>query len=485
MTFRVTPNSWFSQALRAAALHTSQLSNLQQQASTGLRLLKPSDDPQAMKAALLAQLQDSRLAAELANINEVQNRLNRGVTQLRDANDIFVQAKQIALQGSQATDPAEREVLAKQVDELLERLVTIANSQIDGEYLFSGASLTSQPFAVSGDLQSGASVTVRYDGSAQPMRTVIGADMSCESLYSGAEAFLGRSRGQTLVIGTTGAVPGAGTDTATGAGTLAVRHTATSYAAGSGVGLGTDSATGDTILGPTGSHVLHLVDTSGTGASGTVSLNGGPAVNFTNTMTNLAVAGPGGETVYLDTSTIAAGFHGDVAIAATGSLSVDGGRTVTPIDFSANQQVTNSLTGEVTNIDSSAMRQTGTEQVEYEGTADAFQALLALRDDLRNARQLSTSQLQDSMARRLADLDRVRDNIMQVVGEQSIQLENLDALEHKAQDLQVTAQQSLSDNSAADMVDVTLRLQNEQLMLQFTYAAIARLLQQSFLDFIS
>ena len=41
MTFRVTPNSWFSQALQAAALHTSQLSKLQQQASTGVRLLKP------------------------------------------------------------------------------------------------------------------------------------------------------------------------------------------------------------------------------------------------------------------------------------------------------------------------------------------------------------------------------------------------------------------------------------------------------------
>jgi flagellin-like hook-associated protein FlgL len=264
-----------------------------------------------------------------------------------------------------------------------------------------------------------------------------------------------------------------------------VRHTATSYAAGSGVAAGTQSATGDTILGPAGSHVLHLVDTSGTGASGTVSLNGGTTVSFTNAMTNLAVVGPGGETVYIDTSTITAGFSGDIAITATGSLSVDGGRTVTPISFSANQQVTDSLTGAVTNIDSSAIRRTGTDQVEYQGTADAFQTLLALRDDLRNTRQLSTSQLHDAMARRLTDLDRVSDNILQVVGEQSVQLENLDALAHRAQDLQVTAQQNVSDNSAADMAQVAIRLQNEQLMLQFTYAAVSRLLQQSFLDFIS
>jgi flagellin-like hook-associated protein FlgL len=89
------------------------------------------------------------------------------------------------------------------------------------------------------------------------------------------------------------------------------------------------------------------------------------------------------------------------------------------------------------------------------------------------------------MARRLTDLDRVSDNILQVVGEQSVQLENLDALAHRAQDLQVTAQQNVSDNSAADMAQVAIRLQNEQLMLQFTYAAVSRLLQQSFLDFIS
>jgi len=56
---------------------------------------------------------------------------------------------------------------------------------------------------------------------------------------------------------------------------LLIRHTATTYAAGSGVQPGTNSGAGDTILGALGQHRLHITDTSGNGSAGTISLDGG------------------------------------------------------------------------------------------------------------------------------------------------------------------------------------------------------------------
>ena len=121
-------------------------------------------------------------------------------------------------------------------------------------------------------------------------------------------------------------------------------------------------------------------------ASGTASLNGGPAISWTNTDTNLQVVGPNGEVAYIDTSAITAGFNGSVSLTANGTLSTDGGASTTPITFSSNQVVTNSQTGAVTNVNSTNIHQAGTDHLEYTGTLDAFQTLIALRNDLLNTR---------------------------------------------------------------------------------------------------
>lgn len=482
MNLRVTPDIMISRAIQAAGRHGSELASLQQQASSGLRLTKPSDDPTAMRSVLLAKNRDARFEAELSNIQDARSILNLSVTHLLDANDIFVRAKQIALEGIQATDPTEREILAKEVDGLVDRLLAIANSEHEGYYLFGGTAAHTAPFSIESG-GSGQSAIVRYHGSANRSSTGVGSGGLVDMLYSGVEVFQSRARSETILIGQTGAATGSGTDSDIGQATLSVLHTATTYAAGSGVQAGVSSPGGDTIIGPSGSHVLTIVDTSGNGTSGTVALNGGPPVAFSSADTDLEVVGPDGEKVYVNTTSITAGFSGDVAITADGVLSMDGGAS-TPIDFSTNQIIQNSLTGEVTNIDSSAIRRVGAEQVEYTGTADAFTALLQLRDDLRNTRDLPPSELNAALNTRVADLDRARENVMAVVGEQSVALGHLDALEQKVQDVQLETRRIISENESADIAEVAVRLQNEQALLQFTLASTAIVLDQSLLDYL-
>ncbi len=288
----------------------------------------------------------------------------------------------------------------------------------------------------------------------------------------------------TLFLGNTGAASGSGTDSGVGQGTLLVRHTATTYAAGSGVQVGTSSPAGDTVIGAAGSHLLTIDDTSGTGASGTISLNGGPVISFSNTDTDLEVIGLSGEVVFVDTTSITAGFSGDIAMTADGSLSTDGGLTGAPIDFSANQLVIDSTTGAVTNVNSSGIFRVGSEQLEYSGTAGAFEALMELRNDLRNTRNLSPDDWHAAMSRHIEDLTRVHDHILNVVGEQSIALENLDALESRAQDLQLATKVIISELASTDISEAAIRLQAETNLLEFTFASSVGLLNTSLLDFI-
>ena len=78
-----------------------------------------------------------------------------------------------------------------------------------------------------------------------------------------------------------------------------------------------------------------------------------------------------------------------------------------------------------------------------------------------------------------------RDSVLDAVAEQSVALENLDALEARTRDLQLETRRVISDIESADIAEVVVELQNTETMLQFTFAATVALMDQSLLDFLS
>lgn len=480
MDLRVTLDTMVHLALAQTRRQTDRLAVLHEQSVTGKRLLRPSDDPAAAVTVLAHQAQDNRLATYLANVADARTTLDVSVATLTQVGDLFSRARQIAIEGTNGGNDANAfEALAAEVDELLNRLFDLANAQHNERSLFAGTAFQTAPFA-----RDPATGAVTYRGAGERGQAAVGAGLTVDTFYRGDEIFMVRGRGATLFAGDTGAAPGAGTDSATGQGTLQVRHTLTTYAAGSGVQAGTGSAAGDTVLGPAGTHTLTVNDISGTGASGTLSLNGGPAVAFTSADTNLKLTGPSGEVVFANTTAITPGFNGTVAITAAGTLSTDGGATTVPITFTAAQGVTDSATGGVTHADATAIRRTGDERLEYPGTFDAFQALAALRDDLRNTHGLSPAQQLESISGRLGELTRVRDKVLEVVGRQSASLQNLEGLQARIEDVQLETRRLTAELESADLSEVVLNLQAQENLFRLTLASTARLFDQSLLDFI-
>lgn len=485
MDVRVTPQASIARSIAQAAQHSARVAVLQQQVATGKRLLVPSDDPLGSMTLLANNAQVQRFDSQLGNISSARTSLNLSVSALQEAGSIMSSAREIALEGAQAgNDATSYEALAQQVDSLINRLLDVANSQDSGRYLFGGAATNVAPFRVQSTTATGLPQEIVYQGGAQSVREVVGPTRTLATLYPGDGIFQKRERGSTVYSGATGASPGAGVDSATAQGTLLVRHTLTGYAAGSGVAAGTASAAGDTIIGPAGAHRLTVTDTSGTGTGGFVSLDGGPPVAFTNSDTNLKVSAPNGDVVYVNTTAIVPGFSGSVDITADGAMSVDNGATETAIDFSANQVLTNSATGAVTNVNSAGIRRAGADNIEYSGTYDAFQTLIALRDDLRNTRGLTSPAQIASISQRVGDLERVHRGILDAVGEQSVSLENLDALEERIKNVQLDVQKQNADLESADISQAVLELQNQEMYLKLTYAAAARLFDQTLLDFL-
>ncbi len=485
MDIRVTPQTLVRRAISDARRNFSRLANLQQQAATGKRLLAPSDGPLDMVTVQTNKTRDIRLETYVQNIGRGRSVLGVSNSAVLDANQIMSRARVLALEANNGFhDTVSLEAIAQEVDVLITRLLDTANTQQDGRYLFGGTASQAAPFVVTAADSSGRPLSIQYVGSQEHGEVAVSQGKTISVLYPGSDVFQQRDRQVTAYTGNTGAAPGTGTDSATGQGTLIVQHTATTYAPGSGVQPGTSSVQADTIIGPAGAHSLTINDTSGTGAAGTVSLNGGPALAFANTDTDLKVVGPDGEAVFLNMTAILPGFNGTVAITADGTLSVDGGASSLTIDYTGNQVVMNSQDGAVTNVDSSNIRRAGVEQLDYMGSYDAFQTLMALRDTLRNIGGLTTAEQSQALSLRLEEIDRVRVGVLSVVGEQGTALQEFDALETHLQETQLEIRKWTEELEGADLSEVILNLQAQTNQLEVSLSSAARVLDQSLFDFI-
>jgi flagellar hook-associated protein 3 FlgL len=479
MELRITPQITVANAVYNAQQQTNQLAILQQEASTGITIQQPSDNPLGAMQVLADQTQNNQLTTYQQNVSDAQAKLNSSVSTLTQVSNLLTQAKDLALQGSNsANTPTAYQALGAQVGSILNEVVQLANTQQNGEYLYGGtASSHTTPFTVNAQGQ------VVYNGASQGLFEPIGQGQQVQTLYAGNQVFQSLQRGSTVYTGNTGAAAGSGTDSATGSGTLLVSHTSTTYAAGSGVQPGTNSASGDNILGPAGAHTLTVVDTSGNGSGGTVQLDNGPTVKFTNTDTNLQVQGPNGEVIYLNTTAITAGFNGQVAVTANGTLSTDGGLSSVPINFSGNQVVTNSQTGAVTNVNSTSITRTGADQLSYTGSYDVFQILATLRDTLNNT-TLPSGEQAAAVSQTLQELDRVNTSVLNTVGQQSASLQNLQGLSQHIQDLQLQTKQQIGNIENADIAQVVIGLQQQQNLLQATLYSASHILSLSLMDFL-
>ena len=481
---KITPLTITQNAKTYNQMHLDALAHLQAQISSGQKYQMASDNP-------VATAQIRRLESSLATIEVTreqytiaQQRLNTNVTELLNIQDLLTRAKSIALEGAQSNDTTTRETLASEVQSLIDQVFSIANASHAGVYSFSGTATRTRPFSI--DDTPGLPIPqVQYHGSGQRGGMAIGQELYIDTYYTGTEVFFSRERGATHLLGDeTGLALASGTDSGVGRATIDVVHTTTTYAGASGVQPGTSSGHGDTVLGPLGRHSLTINDTSGAGAFGTVRLNNGTEVAFTSADTNLQVIDEFGREVFIDTTSISAGFSGTVDLESNGSLTIDGGNSTTPIDFSSFQILTQSSTGHVTHVDSSQIHRTGTNHVEYEGTSDVLTSLIELKHDLLNARGLDEGQFESTITRRIQDIDRGSDRILDVVGEQSAGLSNLETLAARQESLELTYQQQLVEYGSADISEVVLEMQTHQSLIQFTYAAISIIQDVNILNFL-
>ncbi|MBA4065284.1 MAG: flagellar hook-associated protein 3 [Isosphaera sp.] len=191
MNIRVTTQTQTAAAMANLQRQSSALAKFQQQLSSGQRVVLPSDDPAAFPALTLARVNSDRLATYAQTVSDATTVLNTGVSALQEVNDTLVRAKQLALEGANATTEgaaAGYEALAAEVDGLIDRAVRAANVEVDGQRLFGGTAAGTTPFRAVTDAQ-GNVTGVAYDGTADRSRVLIGPGQTVDTRYAGSAVF--------------------------------------------------------------------------------------------------------------------------------------------------------------------------------------------------------------------------------------------------------------------------------------------------------
>lgn len=112
---------------------------LQEHAATGKKINRPSDDPAGIMKVINYNAAISRAEQYERNIDNGMVFLDTTETSISSAQNIVTRIKEISISALNDTvSSEERTKMAKEVEQLYKQVLQIANTQVNGRYIFSG-----------------------------------------------------------------------------------------------------------------------------------------------------------------------------------------------------------------------------------------------------------------------------------------------------------------------------------------------------------
>lgn len=146
---RVTNNMIFGATTNHARNHLEKLFGLQNQLATGKKITRPSDDPTGTDRAMLLRGTLKQQEQYQENIRDASTWLTLTDGALSEAYSVMDRARELAVRGSNGTNQNdERVAMAEEIKQLRSQLQVIANSEINGRFIFGGTMTVAQPARV-------------------------------------------------------------------------------------------------------------------------------------------------------------------------------------------------------------------------------------------------------------------------------------------------------------------------------------------------
>jgi len=169
------------------------------------RINRPSDDPEGSKTILNYRSALDKIAQYKSNIETGQRNLRHAEITLNTTKELLDQAKQLAIQGNNSTLGTDgRKAIADQIKEISAQLLGLANTEINGQYLFSGFKTDTLPFSLDAAFPNPSTAT--FNGNTNLKQIEIAEGQSVAIQIRGDQAYMGDGTASTVdlfaVLGT-------------------------------------------------------------------------------------------------------------------------------------------------------------------------------------------------------------------------------------------------------------------------------------------
>jgi flagellar hook-associated protein 3 FlgL len=166
----------------------NQQTQLQNQATTGLKVSLPEDDPATMAQVLNLQSGASANTQYQNNITQLQSTATIAGSAMNSLQTLTEQAGEIATSANGVASSTQLATYAAQVGSLIQQALQAANSKdAQGNYIFGGTLTDKPPFVATTDA-SGNVTGVTYQGNTSTPQSEIGPNLTVSAQTPGANA---------------------------------------------------------------------------------------------------------------------------------------------------------------------------------------------------------------------------------------------------------------------------------------------------------
>jgi flagellar hook-associated protein 3 FlgL len=153
---RVTDAQIFGQQVRRInRLRSEQVKN-QEQIASGQRVNRPSDDPDAWARLGRLNFREQGVDAMTSQADSLRTRISAGESALFQITNMLQRARELTVQGLNGSyGDSERDSFAAELEGIREHMIQLANSELDGQYIFAGVKTDTEPFGEDGVYQGG------------------------------------------------------------------------------------------------------------------------------------------------------------------------------------------------------------------------------------------------------------------------------------------------------------------------------------------
>ncbi len=170
------------------------MTQYQNQLSSGSRINRLSDDPAAVERTLALRSELRNIEQFGRNIGDGKGWLEISEAALDEMETLFVEATGLAVQGASSTyNASQRITIADQIDQFLEQALSLSETQMRGQHIFSGTQTNEVPYSAQRD-ETGRIVEVIANGNANgSIERQIGEGVIVQVNIPGSEVFESRS----------------------------------------------------------------------------------------------------------------------------------------------------------------------------------------------------------------------------------------------------------------------------------------------------